>query len=248
MTGAGSDRPTGHSSVVARRTFRPWKPYSPPKPPVGSYDPSLDAAREAANRGFGDVRQDVETAGTRADVDYGLGREQIGRDYDRYNDDYHRNTAMLKRSFERLGTRQAESMNQAGVLSPGAALESAAKRAANQQTQQDELNTNYKRAGEDRDLAYGQLDLGYQRGGLDRTRTLERAGRENTAFGLDTGAQIAFGASQGGYVPPRPGEPGGGPSGLFTNKAGAQRRRIVKGGVEYIVAPDGTVVHKRKVG
>jgi hypothetical protein len=175
----------------------------PPRPPAGSYDPSLDAAREAAERGYGDLRQDIETAGTRADVDYGLGRESVGRGFGRYEEDYRRNTDMLKQSFQRLAARQGENMNQMGVLNGGAALEAAAKRAANQAQEQRQLDTGYNRAVEDRDLAYGQLDLGYQRGGIDRTRQLERAGRENTAFGLDTGAQIAFQAAQSGWVPPR---------------------------------------------
>jgi hypothetical protein len=179
------------------------RPYVPPRPPAGSYDPSLDAAREAAERGYGDLRQDIETAGTRANVDYGLGREAIGRDFGRFEEDYQRNTGLLKQSFERLATRQAEGMNAAGVLNGGAAIQAAQKRAANQAQQQAQLDLARTRAVEDRDLGYGQLDLGYQRGGIDRTRTLERAGRENTAFGLDTGAQIAFQAAQSGWVPPK---------------------------------------------
>lgn len=203
LASQGRANAAAQQGLFAARAPRKPRPYVPPKPPAGSYDPSLDAAREAAERGYGDLRQDVETAGTRADVDYGLGREGVGRQFGRYEEDYNRNTNLLKQSFDRLRVRQAENTNQLGVLSQGAALEAAAKRAANQAQEQSQLDTGLGRATEDRDLAYGQLDLGYQRGGIDRGRTLERAGRENTAFGLDTGAQIAFQAAQSGWVPPR---------------------------------------------
>jgi hypothetical protein len=192
------------------RQFKPWKPYVPPKPPAGSYDPALDAQRAAAQRGLGDLTQDVETAGTRANVDYG------------------RSTELLKQAYGRLGVRQEEQAATSGVIDGGALLQAAAKRAANESTEQT------------------GLDLGYQRGGIDRTTQLTRARRENTAFGLDTDAQIAFQASQAGYVPPGRGEPGGMPQAEHVTPGGRPYRSIVKGGVEYKVGPTGVPFGRRR--
>jgi hypothetical protein len=229
---------------------KPWafKPYTPPRPPSGSYDPALDAARDAARRGLGDVRQDTALAGTRAATDFQLGQDDVNRSFNRYDEDYRRNTDMLKRSYDILAGRQAESANVQGVMGGGALLEAAAKRQANQALEQGGLDTGRARAVEDRDLGIGQLNLGYERGTTDRATSLARAGREDTAFGLDTAAQRAYQAAGAGYVPPGRGQPGGPPKNEFTNKHGLQRRRIVRGGVEYIVAPDGSVVHTKRVG
>jgi hypothetical protein len=154
---------------------------------------------------------------------------------------------MLKRQYDILAGRQQEQMNQSGVLNGGAVLEAAAKRAANQGIQQGQLDVGLDRARKDRDDGLGRLTVDWTRGHADRVLGLERAEREDRMFGLDTAAQRAYQAAGNNYVPPEPGQPGGAPRNEFTNKAGAQRRRIVRGGFEYIVAPDGKVVHTRRV-
>lgn len=236
------------TSIPKPGAFRPFKPYSPPRPPSGSYDPALDAARDAASRGYRDVRQDTALAGTRAAADFQFSQDDTNRGFDRYQQDYERNTAELKRQYDILAGRQQESANVQGVMGGGALLEAAAKRQANQALSQGELDVGLGRAREDRDTGLGRAGLEFERGTTDRATSLARAGRENTAFGLDTAAQRSYQAAGMGYVPPQPGQPGGMPRNEFTNKGGQQRRRIVRGGMEYIVAPDGTVVHKRKVG
>jgi hypothetical protein len=252
------------------KPFKPFKPYTPPRPPAGSYDPALDAARDAARRGLGDVRQDTALAGTRAAADFQFGQDDLNRGYTRGTEDldaagrrgeedYQRNVGMLKRSYDILAGRQAEGANVQGVMGGGALLEAAAKRQANQGIEQQGLDTQIgrqrediaqsrARLGEDRDTGIGRLGLDYERGNADRALGLARAGREDTAFGLDTAAQRAYQAAGAGYVPPGPGQPGGMPWNEFTNRNGLQRRRVVRGGMEYIVAPNGAVVHKKKVG
>jgi hypothetical protein len=234
---------------VARRSrFKPFKPWTPPRPPAGSYDPVLDAQRDAATRGLGDTRQDLALAGTRAAADYQFGQDDVGRQFGRYEQDYGTQTQMLKRQYDLLAGRQQEQMAGANLLGGGAVLQAAAKRAENQRLQQSELDTGFTRAREDRDTGLGRLSVDFTRGTADRTTALTRAQREDTAFGLDTAGQRAYQAAGMGYVPPGRGQPGGMPGNEFTNKRGVQRRRIVRGGFEYIVAPDGTVVHSKRVG
>jgi hypothetical protein len=147
------------------------------RPPAGTYDPALDAARRAA-----------------ADVN---------RAYTRTGEDYASNTAMLRRQYDILAGRQQEQANVSGVISGGALLEAAAKRRANQAVEQAPLDTGYQRAGQEHDLAIQRLGVGFQRGVTDRGTALTRAGREDRAFGLDTAAERLYQASQAGWVPPR---------------------------------------------
>jgi hypothetical protein len=238
------------AAVNAARTpfkAKPFKPYTPPRPPAGSYDPALDAAREAANRGYGDVQRDTERDLEYAGQDFQFGQDAANQAFNRYEADFNTNTSMLKRQYDILAGRQAEQANVSGVFGGGALLEAAAKRQTNHGLEQTQLDTGLARAREDRDIGIGRMGVDYQRG-TDALRLGQtRAGRENQAFGLDTAAQRAYQAAGMGYVPPGKGQPGGMPRNEFTNKSGAQRRRIVRGGVEYIVAPDGTVVHKKRV-
>jgi hypothetical protein len=227
--------------------FKPFKPYTPPRPPSGSYDPALDAARDAANRGYGDFQRDTERDKEYLGQDFQFGQDSANTAFNRYEQDFKTNTSMLQRQYDILGGRQQEQANSSGVFGGGALLQAAAKRKANQGLQQAQLQTGLDRAREDRDVGIGRMGVEFQRGNAGLDQTLTRAGRENTAFGLDTAGQRAYQAAGMGYVPPGKGQPGGMPKNEFTNKAGAQRRRIVRGGMEYIVAPDGTVVHKKRV-
>lgn len=216
--------------VESGQTFRA---YRPPTPPAGSYDPALDAQRAAAGRGLFDLRQDVGTANLRGTVDYGLARDDITRQRDRGfadlgtarkhgDEDYQRNVAMLSRSYQRLGDRQQETANAAGVLRGGALLQAASKRKANEAVDRQPLDTSYSRfkdqndlartrLGDDSDLAFGKLalqsappDANNPFGGRDfqdRTTQLTRAEREGSAFGLDLDAQRLYQAAGAGWVP-----------------------------------------------
>lgn len=172
---------------------------------------------EAINRDFGRNSQDLTTGYDRSIADIGTARGYEGEDYSA-------SLAALQRSYDRLGSRQMETANQAGVLQGGAVLQAAAKRAANQAFDRQPIDVNHQRAvtgfdtsqqrltadygtnaarlGEDRGVAAGNLALGYTRGTTDLQTTLRRAGRENTAFGLDINAQKSYQAAQGGWTPP----------------------------------------------
>jgi hypothetical protein len=54
-----------------------------PRPPAGTYDPAIDAAERAAQRGYGDLQSDTSRDSTRAASDFGIGLSDITqtRDY-----------------------------------------------------------------------------------------------------------------------------------------------------------------------
>jgi hypothetical protein len=194
-----------YSAAEARRRALnpPKKPGPAPlRPPAGTYDPALDAARRAATRGYGDVKQDTRLAGTRAAEDFQFGQDDVNRSYTRTGEDYAANTAMIRRQYDILAGRQQEQANVSGVIGGGALMEAATKRQANQAIEQAPLDTSYARAGEDRKLGIERLGVGFQRGETDRGTALSRAGREDRAFGLDTAAERLYQATQSGWVPP----------------------------------------------
>ena len=188
------------------------KPYVPPPLPAGSFDPALDAQRRAATRGLGDLEQDIQTAGVRDTVDYGLGRESIQRAQGRGNSDIDAQLAMMQRGFQRLAGQQRQSIHAAG-LGEGARLQAAARRMANETVARQPLDVARTRLNEDAALQMGQLALelappGTEGGPLggrrfqDRGTQLSRAQREDVSFGLDIDAQKSFQAAQSGYDPP----------------------------------------------
>jgi hypothetical protein len=254
--------------ILPGRLFPDFSPYQPPLPPSGSYDPSLDAQRAAAQRGLGDLRQDTALGNTRAAVDYGLGVEDYGRQYGRGaadlnlalgrgESDYSRNVGLLQRSYTQLARRQAEAGRAHGVLSGGLAARAAAIRAQNEAIDQQPLDTGISRLrqdtqtqlgrlGEDRDLGIARLGLGYDRGVTDRGTALTRAERENTQFGLDVGTQEAYQAGQAGWAPPGRGEAGGMPKNEFVAPDGSHYKVIVSNGWRYKVDQAGRVISKER--
>jgi hypothetical protein len=247
--------------------FGAFKPYQPPNP-AGYYDPALDAQQRAAGRGYLDTQQDTALAGTRAAVDYGLDTDDITRSYTRgladigtqrgyENENYTRNVGLLTRQYGQLARRQAEGARRYGVTSGGIALLSAAKRAENQGIEQQTadiahtraltgFDTSTTRLGEDRTSAQGRLDLGYGRGVDDRTLALSRAGRENTFFGTDIGAQKAYQAAQAGYTAPAPGTPGGMPRNERVLPGGGHVRTQTVGGITYTYDKTGKIISRKR--
>ncbi len=67
--------------------YKPWNPFTTPKPPSGSYDPALDAALGASNRGLRDIRFDRLQGDSRALADYGTGLGQIAQSRARLGED-----------------------------------------------------------------------------------------------------------------------------------------------------------------
>lgn len=229
--------------MALRTRFHPFTPYVTPRPPAGTYDPALDAARRAASRGLHDTTQDVGLAGERAGQDFTFGVGQADQTLGYQKADYGAHVAALQRSYDVLAGQQQEQQAGAGVLQGGAVLQAAAKRAANQGLQQTALDTGLARDVTAHDQTVAQLGVGQTRGITDRATTLARATREDTNFGLDTRGQEAFQAAGTGYTPPAPGTPGGRPA----NEGPGGHRTIVRGGVAYVVAPNGQVLSHRRV-
>lgn len=163
-----------------------FKPYVPPLPPAGSYDPGLDSQYAAGQRGLQDVQYDAGVTGARTLSDYNLARGQAQQGYDRGTQDlaaqrasslrgfdwsgqdlaaartrgtqdYQSNIALLQRSYQRLAGQQQQSANAAGVLRGGAALQAAAKRTANQASDRAPMDTTYQRFLADNQQAQDRL-------------------------------------------------------------------------------------------
>jgi hypothetical protein len=156
-------------------------PLSLPAPPVGTYDPAVDYNADAADRGFGQFRNDAATAYEQGQQDYGLGLGDLttGRDRTladlltnetRLNQDYGTQTQDLGHQYGILGHQQAQSAAQHGVTSQGLLAQSLANRTANQQHDQAAIDTAHNRGladisslrgrtGEDFTAAKTRLDL-----------------------------------------------------------------------------------------
>lgn len=82
-------------------TTRPGGLSAPLSPPVGYYDPSIDAQVGAAGRGLLDLQQDIGTQNVRDTVDYGVQRDAIGRSFDRGVEDLGTQRAGVQRGYDR---------------------------------------------------------------------------------------------------------------------------------------------------
>jgi hypothetical protein len=200
-------------------------------PPPGTYDPNLDAAQRSSQRGLSDLISDVAQGRERSTTDFGLGqaaigasRTRMGEDYNsnvgtvnqnfsrsladlltarqQGTEDYHTNLASLDRTYQTLGSQQAQTARNAGAIGgSGAYAQAARKRTMNEALDKAPIDTafrrfndqsnllrGYTRGGADLDTQVGQLGLNYQRGNEDLTTQQSRAQREASQFGLDTEA------------------------------------------------------------
>jgi hypothetical protein len=127
------------SMAKRRQAFTPWAPNA--SPPAGTYDPGLDAQSGAIDRGQLYSTQDLETAGSRAEQDYGVQQHQLttgrdqsladlltghtraGEDYStsstRLGENHATNLESIGRNYQRLGVSQAGAANQRGVATEG---------------------------------------------------------------------------------------------------------------------------------
>lgn len=240
--------------------FVPWQAVSPPP---GTYDPTIDANRDAASRGLFDLRQDTERANTRAGGDLGLATEGVNqsrgwsladnmRTRTRSQEDHGTATENLGRQYTNLGRSQAQQAQQAGAVGGGALAQALLKRTANQGREQkgldttlartlEGLSTSDQRINKSADDRIGGLTLDYNRGVEDRNQVqLPRAIREDTQFGIASEKQRAFQASS---------------NGLFDAPVRAANEFKSPGGTSYRVLkgkkgnrfqlPDGRIVNAR---
>lgn len=258
------------------RTFEPWlrnvtagqarlvgagvhafRPYQPPPVPSGSYDPSLDAQLGQSKRGLGDLRADTETANTRDTVDYSTMQGDVTQQRDRTLADLNSQLEAVGRSYTRLGGRQTEGANAAGLLGGGALLQAAQKRAANEAIDRKPINTAMTRTTADAAEQLQKLALDYApasadnplggRRFQDRTTALTRAQREGSQFGIDVNNQKLYQASQVGYVAPGRGQPGGIPSNERVTATGLHTRTRRVGNVIYTYDQHGNILERRRL-
>lgn len=183
---------------------RAFTPYDPTVP-AGSYDPGLDSALQAAQRGLQDTTVDTQTAQQRGLVDYGLANDAItlgrdrsladlGQSRDRgvqdlgtaraqEGQDYTQNLGLLTRQFGQLGNQQRQSAIAHGVVHGGSLLQAAAKRSANQAIQQQPLDQAHSRFLASNDLAGQRLqqDYGTQSGRVTADAT-NQLGQSSLAY------------------------------------------------------------------
>lgn len=225
-----------------------FKPYKPPPLPTGTYDPALDAQLGAAQRGYGDTQFDTTLANTRGAEDLGFAQYANAEAVTNENDAYNRNVGLLTKNYTDLAANQADQANAAGVIPGGGAyLQSQAKRAANQATEQAGLDLTHQQNLLALQDQLGQVGVTYGRGVTDRTTALTRAGRENTNFGLDIGAEEAYQAGQAGYTAPGKGQPGGMPANERILPSGKHVQTIKAGGYVYTYGPGGKILSKKRI-
>lgn len=147
-----------------------------PRPPAGTYDPSLDAQLDAANRGFGDFQRDTELADTRAEQDYGFGKFDINR--------------QAQRGGEDLANRFTDAT--ADWMLQGKDLQRSSDRGMadilrDRMRGTEDYGTTRGRFGEDRDRALAVLDRNYRNLGSAQGQGIRAAG----AAGGGASAQAA---------------------------------------------------------
>lgn len=195
-------------------------PLTLPKPPAGTYDPSLDYNSQAANRGLLQTTNDAQTQFEQGQQDYGLGLGDLNAGRDRLYENFNTQTADLGHQYSILGHQQAQAAAQHGITSAGLLGKSAAIRSANQTHDQGALNVDLKRGLEDIGRQRTTLDLTNARtfGGFNGQTILnpltgqpevgslltgvQRATTENSAYQTGLLGQMASQAQANGYISP----------------------------------------------
>ena len=189
-------------------------PWVPPPLPGGSFNPQRTIEGEESNRGLGQTEGEIATARSRGAADFATAASEIGRKETQQEQDYNRAKELLGQSYKRLGVSQEEGANRAGVLTGGALLQAAAKRTANQATEQGAADTNYHRTREGDALELAKLiredappDASNPQGGRNFQDLLTKLtnSQSNNAFFQKALQQLeGQEASERGYEAPSP--------------------------------------------
>lgn len=250
--GAGTPQP---STTPGRANPLAWTPWAPTPIPTNYYDPVRDVEQAAGKRGAADRLDEIGRNRGYAESDFTQGQEKIGRERTRQNQDYQNALATLAESFKRLGGRQEERANAAGVFGGGALLQAAAKRTANEAIRRKPLDLSHERNEEGDNLALGALTQAHRRTleGLGSQQSITE--REDAQSGIDANFLKGGEAAGRGYEPPVK------PSNEYMTKArhvvsaatGPQGRdfapqpyhTISHGNEWWDVTPQGQVIKKR---
>jgi hypothetical protein len=201
----------------------PYNPSSKPSPkpnpaaaggsevPFFSYDPSIEAQRLEAQRGYEDTTQDVAskahfaktdlhqalqaihiaTTQKRQDINKSTRQANQKLDYQtadtektagRREQDFGTTLTNIARNFGQLGQRQAEQANASGVLDAGTQAASAAARGGNQRLAEAPVHTAQERGREDLATALGRIGTAQGEVTADRAQSL---GRLKQATGVE---------------------------------------------------------------
>lgn len=194
MTSPFSTSGWGQTPSLADR-LRQWQsktqPQSKPqvggtRPPAGYYDPALDAAERAGQRGLGDLRIDTDTANERASSAYVRNTGRLGEDRDtslaallrsktrghedsglargRGKEDFDTAVAGRRRSYTELGAQQGESAASMGVSGGGTLAAALARRTENEGIEAAGQERDFSRFNQDLDIGDRRLDEDYDTG------------------------------------------------------------------------------------
>lgn len=169
---------------------------------VGSYNPLLDIELNAGKRGLSNTLEDLGTKNVRGEQGYLLGKGEVERQQAQQGQEHAKALAALLQNYERLGSRQKEQANTAGVLRGGALAQAAAKRAANEGKAKEPIEEGYARSQESDQRALAKLALGRQQEVEDIGTQGSRAEREQNQYGIDTRTVEGTEAANYGYLDP----------------------------------------------
>jgi hypothetical protein len=213
------------SQAAARSAARGSSGGSAAVIPPSYYSPKWSEQLDAGKRSTEHEIDELETKGTRGASDYGIGLSELEHQKanalanlnttrGRQEQDKQRMLAQLADSYKRLGVKQTEGANTAGVLYGGAVLQSAAKRAANEgvqkagteQTFQRQLQddaTREAQINEGNENSAGHLTLSHQREGENINKYEIPYAKENIlSFEEGIGREEAKEAADNDYAPP----------------------------------------------
>jgi hypothetical protein len=189
MAHGGTSPPGGtHHGGKHGGKKKPWNIGPSPYPDL-SYDPSIEAERQAAARGLQDTTLDVKRARHQARQDFRTSRkdsritkrrgmqdfttqlqrglqairfkrQDVKRDYRRGTQDIGLKLESLGRQYATLGDTQLQASNAAGLgTDQGTAQAAAARRIANQGFEQQPLDIALQRLGQDQTINLGRLGI-----------------------------------------------------------------------------------------
>jgi hypothetical protein len=176
-----------------------WTP-PPPVIPSAAYNPTLDIELEAGKRGTANTIEDLLTKRTRGDAGFAIDQGELQREEGEQGAAHDRALKSIAQGFQRLGARQAEGANAAGVLGGGALAQAAQKRAANEVQARQPVDIAYGQQQDANRRTLARLALAHQQEGEDTGTGIGRAEREQTQFGIDTKKVEAREATNNGYL------------------------------------------------